>query len=110
MTIAVPVNGGRLSLHFGHCEHFALFTIADKGVSERRNLIPPAHEPGVLPAWLKDNGANLVITGGMGQRARMLFERSGIEVVCGAEPLDPEEVVRLYLEGDLTVGDNACDH
>ena len=33
MTVAIPVSGGKLSPHFGHCEQFALFAVADKSVS-----------------------------------------------------------------------------
>lgn len=110
MTVAIPVSGGMLSPHFGHCEQFALFSVADKSVAERRDLTPPPHEPGLLPRWLKDQGVNLVIAGGMGHRAQALFEQQGIEVVCGAPAQDPEAAVRSYLEGTLEAGDNACDH
>jgi hypothetical protein len=40
----------------------------------------------------------------------MLFEQSGIEVICGAPSDDPESVVDSYLKGNLETGDNACDH
>lgn len=110
MTIAIPVSGGQLSSHFGHCEQFALFEVTDKLVTQRRDLVPPPHEPGVLPRWLREEGATLVIAGGMGQRAQSLFQQQGIEVLCGAGPQDPAEVVRKYLAGTLETGDNACDH
>jgi len=110
MTVAIPVSGGKLSPHFGHCEQFALFAVADKSVTGRQDLTPPPHEPGVLPRWLKENGVTVVIAGGMGQRAQSLFEQEGIEVVCGAPAQDPEQVVGSYLKGTLEIGDNACDH
>jgi predicted Fe-Mo cluster-binding NifX family protein len=110
MTVAVPVSGGKLSSHFGHCEQFALFTITDRSVSARQDLVPPPHEPGVLPRWLKEKGVDLVIAGGMGQRAQALFQQEGIEVLCGAPPEDPGEAVQKYLSGGLEIGDNACDH
>jgi ATP-binding protein involved in chromosome partitioning len=110
MTVAVPVSGGKLSPHFGHCEQFALFAVEDQTVGDRRDLTPPPHEPGVLPRWLKEQGVNVVIAGGMGQRAQMLFEQEGIQVVCGAPPQDPGEAVRSYVSGSLEIGDNACDH
>jgi ATP-binding protein involved in chromosome partitioning len=110
MTVAVPVSGGKLSAHFGHCEQFALFAVTEKNVAGRQDLTPPPHEPGVLPRWLKEQGVNLVIAGGMGQRAQSLFEQQGIQVVCGAPSQDPAEAVRRYLSGELETGDNACDH
>ena len=36
-------------------------------------LVPPPHEPGVLPGWLHHLGADVIIAGGMGQRAISLF-------------------------------------
>ena len=54
LKIAVPVAEGRLCLHFGHCGQFAVLTLdtVAKTVVSREDLIPPPHEPGVLPAWL----------------------------------------------------------
>ena len=56
MKYAIPVSGGALSPHFGHCEHFALFDIdeASKEVIKKELIASPAHEPGLLPVfrWL----------------------------------------------------------
>jgi len=112
MKIAVPVTGGELSQHFGHCEQFLLIeTHADgKTLGRRQLLTPPAHEPGVFPQWLHAQGATVIIAGGMGSRAQSLFGKQGIEVVVGASGNDPERVVRDFLDGRLTTGANACDH
>jgi predicted Fe-Mo cluster-binding NifX family protein len=64
----------------------------------------------VLPRWLKQQGANVIIAGGMGARAQTLFNESGIKVVTGATPDDPEALVSHYLSGILETGDNLCDH
>jgi predicted Fe-Mo cluster-binding NifX family protein len=110
MTIAVPVSNGRLSAHFGHCDQFALFRVEKKAVAQRDDLAAPPHAPGLLPQWLKEKGANLVIAGGMGRRAQELFRSSGIEVICGAPGAEPQKIVASYLAGNLTTGENACDH
>ena len=31
MKIAIPVTGGRLSAHFGHCEQFSIFDVDSDG-------------------------------------------------------------------------------
>ena len=110
MTIAVPVAGGSLSSHFGHCEHFAVFETEDKNVKDSRLLTPPPHEPGAFPRWLKQQGAEIVIAGGMGQRAQSLFAQEGIQVVVGTADADPQTAVESYLEGNLATGQNLCDH
>lgn len=45
-------------------------------ITGQRLLTPPPHEPGVLPKWLHDQGVNLIIAGGMGQRAQGLFNEN----------------------------------
>ena len=67
-------------------------------------MVPPMHEPGVLPRWLHENNVNVIIAGGMGQRAIMLFNQAGIEVVTGASVADPEDLVSNYLQNNLQTG------
>lgn len=112
MRIGVPVSEGVLSMHFGHCDSFALFDIhpETKAIEKRVDHIPPPHEPGVLPKWLAELGATVILAGGMGNRAQTLFVASGIDVLTGAPAEDPETVVRAYLDGTLVRGENVCDH
>jgi len=112
VKIAIPVAGESVSAHFGHCEKFALVEVdpATKTVKETLWLAPPAHEPGVLPRWLHEKGANVIITGGMGGRAQMLFQQYNIEVVVGVAEGTVDEVVDQYLQGTLHVGPSLCDH
>jgi predicted Fe-Mo cluster-binding NifX family protein len=99
-------------MHFGHCEQFALLDADEKTrtIASTRMLTPPPHEPGVLPRWLHQQGANVVIVGGMGQRAQSMFAENNIKVVVGAPAGSPEELVTQYLEGALVSGANVCDH
>ena len=114
--IAVPVTGGKLSAHFGHCEEFVIMSpvkTAPGGAVEAEvvgALEAPPHQPGLLPAWLNERGVDVVIAGGMGSRAQQLFCDAGIEVVVGASGSDPKDIVQAYLAGTLRVGQNACDH
>lgn len=112
MRIAIPLAEGKLSLHFGHCEKFAILDIDDvtKAITSREDLTPPPHEPGVLPKWLGENNVNVIIAGGIGQRAQGLFVQNGIEVVVGASQDSPENLANAYLKNELEVGDNVCDH
>lgn len=110
VRIAIPVAEGRLSPHFGHCEAFALVDVEGGVIRGKRMMEAPPHEPGALPRWLHENGANVIIAGGMGSRAQALFAQSEIEVVIGAPSLSPEEVIAQYLAGTLAAGENICDH
>ncbi len=112
MKIAIPLAEGKLSMHFGHCTSFALVEAEEKEkrIVKREDLQAPPHEPGLLPRWLAERGANLIIAGGMGQRAQALFCQHGIEVIVGAPAETPETLVAAWLAGTLQSGANACDH
>lgn len=112
MKIAIPTIDGMLCPHFGHCEQFAILDVdpETKSINAVQMLTPPAHQPGVLPRWLSEMGCNLIIAGGMGQRAIGMFLDNGVEVVVGAGEGKAEDIARDYLNGALQSGDNVCDH
>jgi ATP-binding protein involved in chromosome partitioning len=112
MRIAIPLVQGQLSLHFGHCDQFAIFKIDSnsKQIISRNDETPPAHEPGVLPEWLHEIGVDVIIAGGMGQRAQQLFVQNNIQVVVGAQSGTPEGLISDYLQNKLQTGTNICDH
>lgn len=110
MKIAIPLAQGKLAMHFGHCEQCAVLDVENGEMKNKQVLVPPPHEPGVLPKWLHELGANVIISGGMGQKAISLFDQAGIKVITGAPSLTPEELVRHYLRGTLATGANVCDH
>lgn len=112
MRFAIPVVEGKVSAHFGHCSHFALFDVDEvtKEIVKKKIIPSPGHQPGFLPAWLAEEGVSAVIASGMGTRAQALFNENRIEVVIGVLGDDPEKIVRDYIEGGLAIGDNICDH
>ena len=110
MKFAVPLAEGKLTAHFGHCQEFALIDVEQNEIKKKEVLVPPQHEPGVLPRWLGDLGANVIIAGGMGQRAIGLFQENNIKVITGAPAQEPESLVTSYLNGTLVSGSNLCAH
>jgi len=110
MKFAIPLADGKLTAHFGHCQEFALIEVADNKIKNKETLIPPPHEPGVLPRWLHEIETDVIIAGGMGARALDLFAQNGIKVVTGAPASAPEDLVKSYLDDTLEAGNNVCDH
>lgn len=112
MKIAIPLAGGNLSMHFGHCDSFVLMDVDVDGkqILSKQELPSPPHQPGLLPQWLSDLGANVIIAGGMGQRAQSLFTQQGIQVLVGASCDTPENLATAFLAGTLQTGENVCDH
>jgi predicted Fe-Mo cluster-binding NifX family protein len=110
--IAIPQANGKLAMHFGHCESFALVEVDmdAKKIINVSAIDSPPHEPGLLPRFLAEKGANMIIAGGMGNRAQNLFTENGIEVLVGAPAESPEDLVNSFLSGSLATGVNMCDH
>ncbi len=109
-TLVVPVSGGKLSSHFGHCDQFAFIETQNGKIVKTEMRNPPAHEPGVLPQWLHEQGANVAIVGGMGESAQQLLRGNGIELIMGAPMDSPESLANQYLTHTLISGENSCDH
>lgn len=108
MRIAIAVDGDSVSGHFGHCAEFALVDIEDGKVAGQSRVAPPPHEPGVLPAFLRQQGAECVVAGGMGPRAVGLFEQHGIHVILGVQgPVS--SAVDALLQGELVGGASTCN-
>ncbi len=112
MLIALPVEDGKLCMHFGHCGYFALIEVDEKTkeILSTKTMSPPPHEPGVLPNWLASLKVGTIIAGGMGRRAQELFAANKINIIVGAPSESPEELVRKFLLGKLETGSNVCDH
>ena len=110
MKFAIPTLNGQLTAHFGHCEKFAVVETDGKSVLNQELVNPPVHQPGVYPAFLAGLGVNVIIAGGMGQKAQDLFRQNNIEVCVGVNPGEPADLVKEYLESKLVTGQNLCDH
>lgn len=112
MKIAIPTTNGALCAHFGHSSEFTLIDVDEnrETIAQTETVQAPEHEPGLLPRWLKENGVDLVIAGGMGRRAQSIFAEHGVQLLVGAPVASPAELVNSYLKGSLQTGENLCDH
>ncbi len=110
MKFAVPTLNNELTAHFGHCEKFAIIETENSTVIKEEFVTPPLHQPGVYPRFLADQGVDIIIAGGMGQKAQSLFAAQNIQVFIGVAQGSPRELVEQYLENKLLTGQNLCDH
>lgn len=112
MKIAIPTLEGKLCAHFGHCETFS-FVEVDSETNEIISISTGAPETGVScqsAGWIAEQGANLVLAGGMGGRPMMMFEQLEIPVISGCPELPIKDVVTYYLNNTLEIGQNSCGH
>ena len=107
MKIAVASEGKHVSQHFGHCEGFTFYEVEEDRVVNKDFKQNPGHRPGFLPKFLKESGADIVISGGMGASAQQLFAQNNIKVMVGAEGLC-DKVVQEYLNDELESTGSIC--
>ncbi|HBD95288.1 MAG: hypothetical protein A2015_16150 [Spirochaetes bacterium GWF1_31_7] len=108
--VALPLDNGILSEHFGHADKFVFFTLNGTKIESKTEKTPPPHQPGIIPAWLKEENANVVIVNGIGQAAVNIFNSHGIEVIRGVDCLTDEEVIKNFIENNLTDREVSCNH
>lgn len=107
LKIAVASEGNEVTAHFGHCESFILFTVEEGKIVAEESLPNPGHRPGFLPNYLADNGANVIISGGMGGGAIEIFNSRNVEVVTGATG-NAKKAAESYLKGELISTGSVC--
>ncbi len=107
MKIAVAAMGNTVAQHFGHCENFIFFDTEDGKITGVNSVPNPGHRPGFLPNFLADNGAEVVIAGGMGGGAVDIFNERNVEVIVGASG-DAQAATGAYLKGELKSTGSIC--
>lgn len=110
MRIGIPTNDRTtVESHFGHCKEFAMMDCENGKVVKTSYVNPPPHAPGVIPQFLAEQKATVILCGGMGQMAVNLFKENGIEVILGATGVIDQNV-QIFLSGNLESTGSACDH
>lgn len=107
MKIVVAREGDQVSGHFGHCEGFNFYEVEEGKIVSSKFVESPGHRPGFLPVFLKEQGADVIIAGGMGETAQELFKERDIEVVVGASGLC-DDLVAKYIKGELKSTGSVC--
>ena len=100
-----------MSMHFGRCPFFTLVDVEDGKMTNAQVIANPAfenHVPGVVPKFINDQQANVMVAGGMGPKAIEMFNGFGIEVATGVGG-KVEKVLNAYLEGRVK-GTAPCEH
>ncbi|MFN2252452.1 MAG: NifB/NifX family molybdenum-iron cluster-binding protein [Anaerolineae bacterium] len=108
MRVAVSADEDRgldspVSHHFGRCPYFVLADVDGEeivGVSVIANPHFQQHRPGVVPTFIHNQGADVVVCGGMGWRAIESFTAHGVEPATGASGTARMAIER-YLSGAL---------
>ena len=108
MRIAVSTDDNNgldsvVSPHFGRCPYYVLVDIEGQEVRRVNAVANPYyghHQPGQVPGFIQNQGADVMLAGGMGRRAIALFQQCGIQAVTGATG-SVRHALEQYLGGAL---------
>lgn len=92
-----------VSPHFGRCPYFVLVDLEGQEVKAVQSIANPHygnHQPGQVPGFIHSQGANVMLTGGMGRRAITFFQQYSIEAATGASGT-VRHALEQYLGGML---------
>jgi predicted Fe-Mo cluster-binding NifX family protein len=108
--VAIPIENGSLSHHFGHSRTFQFFEIENKQIVKSYTQDPPPHEEGVIPRWLVSEQVTDLLVGGIGPKAIEILYAKGMNVYIGVEVATPDQLVADFIAGELKSGKNYCHH
>lgn len=109
MKIAVPTRSGRVDDHFGHCDHYTIFTIEDNKIVESVTMPSPQGcgcRSGIADD-LRIAGVGVMLAGNMGVGALNKLAANGIKVVRGCSG-DVVALVNAYLAGEIDDSGVSC--
>lgn len=102
MRIAAAINNDDENFfwHFGHCERFKLYDVADGAVTGTNfTTVTGGHGPQRLQAMI-DNDVDVVLSDGMGPGIADAAPQYGITTIAGVTG-DADAAVAAYLAGNL---------
>lgn len=109
MRIAIARTGNEVSQHFGYCDNFLVYDLEGDKIAKENVLANPGHQPGFLPKLLKENGVELVIAGGMGAKAKDLFQANNIQTITGVNGT-ADQILETFLRKTLVGTGETCNH
>jgi predicted Fe-Mo cluster-binding NifX family protein len=110
MKVALPTRNGWIEGHFGQADTYTVVTVnADNRIEKMETVVSPdgCGCRSDIAGILREMGVGLMLAGNMGEGARQVLSRNGIEVVRGcAGPVG--QVVDDYLTGSLSDSGIGC--
>jgi predicted Fe-Mo cluster-binding NifX family protein len=111
MKIALPSRNGHIDDHFGHCDHFTVYTVdmEEKSILDSQVVESPngCGCKSNIATTLSDLGVKIMLAGNMGNGAVNKLKISGIDVVRGCSGL-LETVAQEWLKGNIQDSSISC--
>jgi predicted DNA-binding protein (UPF0251 family)/predicted Fe-Mo cluster-binding NifX family protein len=111
MIVAVPYLGGDVNPHFGSTQVF-LVAEASAGAIERTSIFEVQgmqHNHAGIAGFLKEQGVETILAGGMGAPMQQALRRAGFKVYCGVSG-PAIQAVEAFLRGEIEQSESTCAH
>ena len=110
MKIAVTFENGQVFQHFGHTSQFKIYQVEGDTVKSAEVVDTNGSGHGALAGFLKEQGVDVVICGGIGGGAQTALAQAGIQVYGGVNGAADMAAVS-FIAGSLRYNpDVKCDH
>ena len=110
MKIAVTYENGQVFQHFGHTAQFKIYQVEEGQVTSAQMVDTNGSGHGALAGFLKDQGVDTLLCGGIGGGAKTALAQAGIELYGGVSG-SADQAVEDLLAGRLVFQpDILCSH
>ena len=110
MKIAVTYENGQVFQHFGHTAQFKIYQVEEGQVTSAQVVDTNGSVHGALAGFLKDQGVDTLLCGGIGGGAKTALAQAGIELYGGVSG-SADQAVEDLLAGRLVFQpDILCSH
>jgi predicted Fe-Mo cluster-binding NifX family protein len=110
MRVAVPTRDGLVDAHFGHCEHFMVYSLDEKKKIVAEEKIDSPEGCGCksnIAGILARIGVTLIVAGNMGEGAVHVLQSYGIDVIRGASG-NARQAAEQFALGTLADSRESC--
>ena len=110
--IAIPTRDNVVDDHFGHCDHYTVFSVDDQKnliSSERLDSPQGCGCKSNIASVMQEMGITIMLAGNMGMGAFNKLSAHGISVVRGCHG-NIEDVLKSYLDGSIADSAESCSH
>jgi predicted Fe-Mo cluster-binding NifX family protein len=111
MIVAVPYLAGAVNAHFGSTQAFLVAEATGETI-ERTTLYEVQgmqHNHAGIAGFLKEQGVEVILAGGMGAPMQQALKRTGFTVYCGVSG-PAVEAVEAFLRGEIVQSESTCGH
>ncbi len=111
MIVAVPYLQGSVNAHFGSTQAFLVAEAVD-GEVERTSVFEVQgmqHNHSGIAGFLKEQGVEVILAGGMGAPMQQALKLQGFELYCGVSG-PAVEAVEAFLRGEIEQSESTCGH